>query len=114
MSRQASGLQAWVVQRATAVYLGIVAVYLLIHFTVNAPSDFAAFHGWLSRPLVSGALLLFIPVLLAHAWVGVRDVLMDYVHPLGIRVVLLTLFALMLIASGLWMFKAIVTAGITG
>lgn len=114
MSRQASGLNAWVIQRVTAVYLGLFCAYLLIHFVFNAPADYEALRDWVARPLVSGGLLLFIPLLLAHAWVGTRDVLMDYVHPLGIRVVLLSLFALLFIASGLWMFKAIVTAAITG
>ena len=83
MSRQASGLKAWLVQRVTALYLAIFLAYLLGHFALNAPADHAALLAWVNRPLVAGGLLLFVPVLLAHAWVGIRDVLIDYVHPLG-------------------------------
>ncbi|MGE5155421.1 MAG: succinate dehydrogenase, hydrophobic membrane anchor protein [Bdellovibrio bacteriovorus] len=112
MSRQASGLMAWVIQRATAVYLGLFLGYLLIHFTFAPPADHAALKDWVTQPLVSAGLLLLIPVLLAHAWVGVRDVLIDYVHHLGARVTLLTLFAFVFLASGLWALKAIVAAGL--
>jgi succinate dehydrogenase / fumarate reductase membrane anchor subunit len=61
---------------------------------------------------VSLGLLVFVPLLLAHAWVGIRDVLMDYVHPVGTRAVLLALFAVVFLASGLWALKAIVLAGL--
>lgn len=110
MSRQASGLKAWIIQRVSAVYLGLFLSYLLIHFTLHAPADHAALKAWVSAPLVSAGFLVFVPLLLAHAWIGIRDVLIDYVHPLRIRVVLLSLFALGLLASGLWALKAIIAA----
>ncbi|WP_347338030.1 succinate dehydrogenase, hydrophobic membrane anchor protein [Chromatium okenii] len=65
------------------------------------------------QPLIAGGLLLWIPLLLAHAWVGIRDVLIDYVHQLALRLSLLMLFGFIFIASGLWLFKAIITAGVT-
>ncbi|MBK1644415.1 succinate dehydrogenase, hydrophobic membrane anchor protein [Thiocapsa imhoffii] len=114
MSRQASGLMAWVIQRATSLYLALFLSYLLIHFTLQAPSDHAALVAWATHPLVALGLVLFVPVLLAHAWIGIRDVLIDYVHSLGPRIGLLTLFAFVFIASGLWAYKAIVTAGLQG
>ncbi|EGV30032.1 succinate dehydrogenase, hydrophobic membrane anchor protein [Thiorhodococcus drewsii AZ1] len=114
MSRQASGLMAWLVQRATAVYLAFFVVYLVLHFTFGAPADHAEFVAWLRQAPVAISLLLFVPVLLSHAWVGIRDVLIDYVHLLGLRMGLLMLFAFIFFASGLWAIKAIVTAGIGG
>ncbi len=42
MSRRASGLKAWVVQRATAIYLALFGVYLTLHFALDAPADHAA------------------------------------------------------------------------
>ncbi len=112
MSRQASGLMAWITQRATAIYLGVFLVYLLLHFIFNAPADHAALRDWVAQPLVAMAFLLFVPILLTHAWVGIRDVFMDYVHPLGARLGLLGLFALVFVGSGLWAFKAIILAGL--
>jgi succinate dehydrogenase / fumarate reductase membrane anchor subunit len=112
VSRQASGLIAWLIQRATAVYLALFLAYLLIHFTLEPPADHPALLAWVNQPVVSGALLLFVPVLLAHAWVGIRDVLIDYVHSLGLRLGLLSLVAFVLLASGLWALKAIISAGL--
>ncbi len=114
MSRHASGLMAWVIQRATSVYLGIILSYLLIHFLFNPPADHAALVAWVASPAVAVSLMLLVPVLLAHAWVGIRDVLIDYVHVLGLRIGLLSLFAFVFVASGLWAFKAIITAGLQG
>jgi len=112
MSRHASGLMAWLIQRASAIYLALLMTYLLIHFTFYAPADHAALVTWITQPLVNGGLLLGIPLLLIHAWVGIRDVLIDYVHQLALRLSVLMLFAFLFIATGLWLFKAIITAGI--
>ncbi len=114
MSRQASGLKAWVLQRITAIYLGLYLIYLLIHAATGGPSDYEAWRGWVAQPTVSIGLLLFVVALLLHAWVGIRDVLIDYVHPLGIRVLLLSLFATGFIASGLWVVQAIFLARLPG
>lgn len=114
MSRQASGLMAWLIQRTTAVYLALFLGYLLIHFVFNAPTDHAALLAWVNQPPVAIGLLLCVPLVLAHAWVGIRDVLIDYVHALGLRIGLMMLFGFVFIASGLWVFKAIVTAGLRG
>lgn len=112
MSRRASGLKAWVVQRITAVYVALFGVYLTLHFLFAAPANHAALLEWVRRPWVALGLLVFIPVLLAHAWVGVRDVLMDYLRPIGLRVGALALLALLLLASGLWALQAVIIAQI--
>lgn len=105
---------AWVIQRATSVYLGLFLTYLLVHFVFNPPADHAGLVAWVASPVVALGLILLVPVLLAHAWVGIRDVLIDYVHLLGLRIGLLSLFAFVFVASGLWAFKAIITAGLQG
>lgn len=112
MSRQASGLMAWIIQRATSIYLALFLTYLLIHFVLDAPADHAELVAWVAHPVVALGLLLFVPLLLAHAWVGIRDVLIDYVHALWPRIGLYSLVAFVFVASGLWAFKAIITAGL--
>jgi succinate dehydrogenase / fumarate reductase membrane anchor subunit len=56
--------------------------------------------------------LLFVVALLIHAWVGIRDVLIDYVHPIMARVTLLSLFAIGFVGCGLWFAKAIFLASV--
>jgi succinate dehydrogenase / fumarate reductase membrane anchor subunit len=112
MSRNASGLKAWLVQRVTAVYLALFLTYVVLHLILSPPVDHAAWSAWVARPWVSLGLLVCIPLLLAHAWVGIRDVLMDYVKPLGARVGAMAAFALVFLASGLWALQAVYSAGV--
>ena len=111
MSRSASGLKAWLVQRATAVYLAGFLTFLVPHLVANPPADHAQWSAWVARPWISLGLLLCIPLLLTHAWVGIRDVLMDYVKPLWARLGFMVLFATGLLASGLWAMQAIFALG---
>ncbi|MES9874507.1 MAG: succinate dehydrogenase, hydrophobic membrane anchor protein [Candidatus Sedimenticola sp. PURPLELP] len=112
MSRQASGLRAWALQRISAVYLGLYLVYFLGYLLISPPESYEAWRSWVGDPWGSMAMLLFFTSLLLHAWVGVRDVLIDYIHPMMIRVVLLTLFGIGLIGSSFGIAKAIFLAGL--
>lgn len=102
MSRTASGLRAWVAQRVSAIYLALFFVYLIVQWLVAPPGDYAAWRAWIGHPVMSVATLLFVAALLLHAWVGLRDILIDYVQPTAVRVSLLAAMALGLIACGLW------------
>ena len=112
MSRQASGLRAWALQRISAAYLGLYIIYMVGFFIFNAPETHEAWKAWVGSPWASLALLLFFVSLLIHAWVGIRDVLIDYVHPIMTRVTLLTLFGFGLIGCGLWIAKVIFLAAL--
>ena len=108
MSRKASGLKAWALQRLTAIYIGLFSLYLLLVLLFAAPDGYAAWRAWLGGPLVSVAMLLFVLAVLLHAWIGVRDVLIDYVHPIAIRAALLGAIGLALVALGLWAAQALI------
>ena len=114
MSRQASGLKAWFIQRVTAVYLGLFVVYTIGMFAVAPPADVGAWRECMASPVTSMAVLLFFAALLMHAWVGIRDVLIDYVHPLPARVTLLSLFAIALIGTGLWAAQVVFLVRVAG
>jgi succinate dehydrogenase / fumarate reductase membrane anchor subunit len=110
MSRRASGLRAWILQRISAVYLGVFTPVLLWHFLSAPPADYLVWRAWVALPWVSIGLFLYVTALMVHSWVGIRDVLIDYVHPLAIRVTLLTLFGLLFLGSALWALQAIFLA----
>jgi succinate dehydrogenase / fumarate reductase membrane anchor subunit len=93
-----TGLPAWLVQRASAVYMLFFLVYLLAHFRFDPPDSFRAWQGWIARPGVSFAIGAFFVALLAHAWVGIRDVILDYVRPAAAQPVALAVLAVGLIA----------------
>ena len=95
---------AWLAQRISAVYM---ALYLPVYVGLSwAVADgYAGWHDLNAHPLiVVGNLLLFAAVLL-HAWVGVRDVIVDYIKPTGLRVTLLVLVAASLGIMGLWILR---------
>ena len=97
-----SGLPAWLVQRATAVYMLLFIMYLLAHFALDRPDSFLSWRGWIASPGVSLATGAFFCALLAHAWVGVRDVIMDYVRPVAARAPALAVLTVALIAIAAW------------
>lgn len=105
MRRTVTGLRAWLVQRASAVYMLLFILFLLFHFLLDPPHSYLAWHGWMMSPGVSIATFVFFAALLLHAWVGVRDVLMDYVHPLALRVSALALLGVGLMAIAVWVMR---------
>ncbi len=105
MSRRASGFRAWVFQRISAVYLGLYTLFLCWLFLFSPPASYAEWKELVACPGFNISLLFCVFFLLLHAWVGTRDIIIDYVHPLMIRVVALTVLALGLIGSGLWIVK---------
>lgn len=114
MSRRAHGLRAWLLQRFSAVYLLLFLVYLSVHFNRAPLLDFAQWQAWLADPLVNLATGLFILSMLVHGWVGIRDVIMDYVTHTGMRVALLAAVALTLTGCGLWSLRVLFLAVLRG
>ena len=50
-----------------------------------APAQYADWKAWVGGPLVECRHAAFVVSVLMHAWIGVRDVLIDYIHPIAIR-----------------------------
>lgn len=108
MSRTASGLKAWVLQRATAIYIALFTIVLLGVLLFHPPRGYGEWRDWFADPPVGIATLVYVVAILLHAWVGVRDILIDYVRPLALRVFLLALVALGLLACGLWASQSLI------
>jgi succinate dehydrogenase / fumarate reductase membrane anchor subunit len=90
------GLRDWLAQRITAA---IMAGYTLIVGAVvlkNSPSTYPAWKELFTQGWMRVATLLFVVSFAWHAWVGVRDILMDYVKPDGLRLTLQVLTLLMI------------------
>jgi len=114
VTRAAQGLRAWLLQRFTAIYLAAFLLYLLTRIALGEPLDYAQWRAWFAEPWMSVATALFALALLVHGWVGVRDVLIDYVHPVSLRLLLMALTGLLLLASLLWIVRALLLAAGAG
>lgn len=97
-----AGLGEWLLQRVSALYLAGFALWLAGHFALSAPSDYVAWKSWMSQGDVRLAFALAYLSVLAHAWVGMRSVFIDYIKPAGLRFLLQMLLALALIGLALW------------
>jgi succinate dehydrogenase / fumarate reductase membrane anchor subunit len=99
------GLRPWVIQRVSAVYIVLFIVYTLYCFLT---ADFVAYEPWkewLYNPFNTTVVAIFIIALLFHAWIGMRDVVLDYVHNIMLRIFILAMLLGVLIGSGLWAFR---------
>ena len=108
MSRPAHGLRDWLLQRLTAIYLACFLIYLLVHFLIQPQHTFQEWHDWITRPAMIIAAAMFILAVLVHGWVGMRDVVLDYVHGISLRISVLSLIALSLVACGIWAMRILV------
>lgn len=105
MSFVASGLRAWAYQRITAIYLAIFFIYLALYFSFTPPISYEAWSTAVSGTFASVAWLLFFFSLLLHSWIGMRDILIDYIHPAMVRITLLIVVGFLQLGIGLWVLQ---------
>ena len=108
MSGPIDGLRPWLLQRVSAVYLAGFFIFLLLHFAFYPHPDHASWRAWIAQPLIAIAFAGFVLALSVHAWVGLRDVVLDYVNPVGLRMLTLTLIAVLLIGSAFWALRVLI------
>lgn len=102
MSWRAQGMRTWILQHLTAFYMLLYLLVFGIHILRQPVHDFANWHSMFISPLANIATMLFFFSLLFHAWVGIRDIMIDYVPVSAIRLALWVLITLGLIAIGIW------------
>jgi succinate dehydrogenase / fumarate reductase, membrane anchor subunit len=96
------GLRDWLAQRITAVIMAVYSVIALIVLLSGVPLTYAVWKDLFSQGWMRVATLLFMASLAWHAWVGVRDILMDYIKPAGLRLALEVLVLLTIAAYIGW------------
>ncbi len=79
------GMRLWLSQRLTALVMAFYFIALLILLVIVQPSGFVAWHAFISPIWFRLATLVFFMCLLTHAWLGVADVLQDYVFNKTLR-----------------------------
>ena len=99
------GLRPWLVQRISAVYIALYVVYVVLALAMTGDIGYQQWHEWLFHPFNTIATGLFVIALLMHAWIGMRDIILDYVHNTLVRLLVLTLVIVVLASSGLWSAK---------
>ena len=88
------GWRDWLAQRVTAVIMAVYTVMLAAVPLPRAPIDYGGWQKLFAQGWMRVATLLFAVSVAWHMWIGVRDILMDYVKPVGLRLALQVLIIL--------------------
>ena len=83
----------------------MIGVYAVVLFALALATSEPGYGGWagiFSATWMKVFTLLAVLALIYHAWVGVRDIWMDYVKPVGVRLGLQIATILWLIGCGVW------------
>jgi succinate dehydrogenase / fumarate reductase membrane anchor subunit len=82
------GLRDWLSQRVTAVLMALFTVVLLVQVLMPGPLGYDKWAGIFAAQWMKVLSFVVFIALAWHAWVGMRDILMDYVKPVGTRLAL--------------------------
>jgi succinate dehydrogenase / fumarate reductase membrane anchor subunit len=96
------GLGDWLLQRLTAVVMILYTVGFVVCLVLYKPVAYADWKAIFSGTFVRVTTMLFFAALLYHAWVGMRDILMDYIRATSLRLTLQFAVALALLLYLLW------------
>ncbi|KAI3589926.1 MULTISPECIES: succinate dehydrogenase, hydrophobic membrane anchor protein [Burkholderiaceae] len=91
------GLKDWLAQRVTAVIMVVFTVVLAVVYLAFGNPSYEGWSGLFANQWMKLLTFLTILSLLFHAWIGIRDIWMDYVKPMAVRLVLQVLTILWLV-----------------
>jgi succinate dehydrogenase / fumarate reductase membrane anchor subunit len=96
------GLGDWLLQRLTAVIMVGYTAFVVLALVMRRPLNYAAWKSVFSEMWFQVGTMVFVMALLYHAWVGMRDILMDYVHATGVRLMSQFAVAFVLLFYFVW------------
>lgn len=82
-----SGLYDWLIQRVTAVVLGVYFLCVMGFMLAQGELSFSAWQGYITSAPMKIFTVMAILSLAAHAWIGLWTISTDYIKPTGIRFV---------------------------
>jgi succinate dehydrogenase / fumarate reductase membrane anchor subunit len=96
------GLRDWLAQRVTAIVMVVYTAVLLISFLTGSNFTYEGWAGLFAQQWFKLFSVVTLFGLFYHAWVGMRDIWMDYVKSVGLRLALQIATLLWLIACAAW------------
>lgn len=93
------GLRDWLAQRITAIVMLVYVILLALFLVCASEGGYTHWRILFSNVWVKVFTEVTIVALLLHAWVGVRDIWMDYIQHTGLRLMMHVLTILWLLGS---------------
>ncbi len=102
------GLRDWLAQRATAVLMALFTLIVLAQVIFSkGPIGYDKWAGIFSAQWMKTLTFAVIVAMLYHVWVGVRDIWMDYVKPVSIRLSLQVISIVWLVGCAGWAIQVL-------
>ena len=101
------GLRDWLAQRITAALMALYTIVLLLQVLMVKTLDYYSWSGIFSSQWMKTLTFVVIVALLYHAWVGIRDIWMDYIKPVAVRLALQVFTIVWLVGCAGWAIQVL-------
>jgi succinate dehydrogenase / fumarate reductase membrane anchor subunit len=101
------GLRDWLMQRVTGALMALFTLALLVQVLMPGEMDYSRWSGIFAQQWMKFLTFVVIASLAWHAWVGMRDIWMDYVKPVGVRLVLHVFTLVWLVGCAGWAIQVL-------
>ena len=102
------GLRDWLAQRVTAVLMALFTLAVLAQVIFSrGPIGYDKWAGIFASQWMKVLTFSVIVALNYHVWVGIRDVFMDYIKPVGIRLALQIFSIVWLVGCAGWAIQVL-------
>ena len=101
------GMRDWLSQRVTAGLMALFTIVLLVQVLFGGPLGYDRWAAIFSTQWMKLLTFVVVVALAWHAWVGVRDIWMDYVKPVGTRLALQVFTIVWLVGCAGWAIQVL-------
>jgi len=102
------GLRDWLGQRVTGGLMALFTIVLLAQVLLTrGPIGYDTWAGIFAAQWMKVLTFAVIVCLLYHVWVGMRDIWMDYIQPVGIRLFVQVFTIVWLVACAGWAIQVL-------
>jgi len=102
------GLRDWLAQRVTALLMALFTLVVVLQVVFSrGPIGYDKWAGIFSSQWMKALTFTVILALLYHVWIGMRDIWMDYIKPVGLRLTLQVFSIAYLVACAGWAIQVV-------
>ena len=101
------GLRDWLAQRITSLLMALFTLAVVVQVLLPGPLDYYKWSGIFAQQWMKVLTFVTVVSLLYHVWVGMRDIWMDYVQPVGIRLALDIVTIVWLVGCAGWAIQVL-------
>ncbi len=97
-----NGIHDWLLLRGAAIVIALYVFFIIGFFIISGPLTYQSWHGFFSLTFTRVFTLLTLLSILVHAWIGLWQVLTDYIKQVAVRLVLQGLIVVALLTYVLY------------